>query len=217
MSVAAASPVAEIVDALRSSKATWAPAIMTPVGPGWIAGTDLRIATGGPFNAILERIGERARTQDRRTVAASFALRYGWASAMAIAPYLHFRCVPDVSLDNVSFKFRESTFLEQTAIYEARGTVVASDDRAAHSMMSTVPDEAALLRTLRATLVSQCEPVVDAHRGDVARGHASTREADPRGGSRCAVSLVRIRTPRHVGDANVVLGVAVHGIVRECR
>jgi len=54
--------------------------------------------------------------QDRRTIAASFALRYGWASAMAIAPYLRFYCVLDVSLENVSFKFRESTFLERAAI-----------------------------------------------------------------------------------------------------
>lgn len=158
----AASPVAEIFDALRSSKATWAPEITTPAGAGWVAGTALRSATEGPFNAILERIGERARTQDRRTIAASFALRYGWASAMAIAPYLRFHCVPDVSLENVSFKFRESTFLERTAIYEARGTVVAGDGRAAHPTMSTVADDAALLRTLRAALVSQSEAVVDA-------------------------------------------------------
>jgi len=44
---------------------------------------------------------------DRRTIAASFAMRFGWASGMAIAPYLRAGCVPDVSLDNASFKFSE--------------------------------------------------------------------------------------------------------------
>jgi ferric iron reductase protein FhuF len=109
---------------------------------------------------LLERIGERAKTADRRTIAASFALRYGWASAMAIAPYLRFRCVPDIALNNVSFKFRESTFFERTAMYEPRGTVVAGDTRAAHPMMATVADDAALLRHLRVALVSQSAPVV---------------------------------------------------------
>jgi len=32
-------------------------------------------------------------------MAASFALRYGWSAALAIAPYLTHHAVPDVSLD----------------------------------------------------------------------------------------------------------------------
>ncbi|HTE46587.1 MAG TPA: hypothetical protein VK636_15145, partial [Gemmatimonadaceae bacterium] len=156
------SPIVEIYSALRALDARWGVEIATPSGPGWITGTDLRIATVGPFRELLERIGERARTSDRRTIAASFGLRYGWASAMAIAPYLRFACVPDVSLENVSFKFRESTFFERTAMYEPRGTVVAGDPRAEHPMLTTVPDDAALLQFLRTVLVSQSAPVVDA-------------------------------------------------------
>jgi ferric iron reductase protein FhuF len=158
------SPLVGIYDALRALNASWHVEIGTPSdsNPGWIAGVDLRSAERGPFNELLTRIGERAKTNDRRTIAASFALRFGWASAMAIAPYLRFRCVPDIALENVSFKFRESTFFERTAIHEARGFVVTGDDRAAHSSMVSVGDEQRLLRTLRTTLVAQAEPVVDA-------------------------------------------------------
>jgi ferric iron reductase protein FhuF len=157
-----ASPVVEIYDALRTLDASWAVEIVTPTGEGWVAGEDLRDSSAGPFNELLQRIGERAKTKDRRTVAASFALRYGWASAMAIAPFLRYRCVPDVSLANVSFKFRESTFFECTAMYEPRGIVVEGDPRGTHPSMMTVSSEQELLRALRTTLVSQSTPVVDA-------------------------------------------------------
>jgi len=156
------SPVAEVYEALKALDASWYVEIGRPVGAGWISGADLRDAQSGPFHELLLRIGERARTTDRRTIAASFALRYGWASAMAIAPYLRHRCVPDVSLENVSFKFKPSTFFERTALHEPRGTVVAGDRRAGHASLSTVSDDKALLRTLRSTLAGQGAPVVEA-------------------------------------------------------
>lgn len=130
--------------------AAWAVEIGRPEGPGWIAGDHLRDARRGPFNELLLRIGERARTRDRRTIAASFALRFGWSSAMAIAPYVRDRFVPDIGLDNVSFKFTASTSFERAAIHVLRG--VAPDGG----------DEHALLRTLRRALTSQAEPIVDA-------------------------------------------------------
>lgn len=156
------SPVAQALAALRATNASWNVEIGHPDGPGWIAGEDLCDASRGPFHDLLVRIGQRATTDDRRTVAASFALRFGWASAMAIAPYLRHRCVPDIGLDNVSFKFKESTFFERTAIYDPRGTVVEGDPRAPHSSIATVSDDAQLIETLRHALVSQAEPIVDA-------------------------------------------------------
>ena len=156
------SPVEEAMTALRALNASWNVAVGRPDGPGWIDGRDMDDAGRGPFNELLVRIGERLKTKDRRTIAASFALRFGWASAMAIAPYLRHGCVPDVGLDNVSFKFKESTFFEQTAIHVPRGAVVDGDARAEHSSISTVPDSASLLRQLRSALVMQSEPVVDA-------------------------------------------------------
>lgn len=156
------SPVVGIYDALRALNASWSVDVGKPSGSGWIAGTELRVASTGPFNELLLRISERARTADRRTIAASFALRYGWASAMAIAPYLKYACVPDVSLENVSLKFRESTFFERTAIHEARGVMVADNPRANHPLITPVADRHQLLRSLRCALTTQAIPVVDA-------------------------------------------------------
>jgi len=159
---AAASPIVEIYDALRALNASWSVDVGTPSGPGWISGTDLREASTGPVHELLVRIGERSKTGDRRTIAALFALRYGWASAMAIAPYLRYGCVPDISLENVSFKFRESTFFERTAIHEPRGFMVAASDRPAHPTIKPVDNPSALLRLLRSQLAAQGAPVVDA-------------------------------------------------------
>jgi ferric iron reductase protein FhuF len=155
-------PIVEVYDALSALNPSWRVDVGRPSGPGWIAGSDLRTASAGPFNELLARIGERARTADRRTIAASFALRYGWASAMAIAPFLKYDCVPDLSLENVSLKFRESTFFERTAIHEARGAVAADDPRATHPSITPVSDWHELLRALRSTLTAQAIPVVEA-------------------------------------------------------
>jgi FhuF 2Fe-2S C-terminal domain len=62
----------------------------------------------------------------------------------------------------VSFKFKESTFFERTAIHVPRGAVVDGDARAQHPSMTAVSDGAGLLRSLRQTLVAQSNPVVDA-------------------------------------------------------
>lgn len=157
-----ASPIAEVYRALRSLNASWCAEVGRPSGPGWLTGEDLCDATRGRFNDLLNLIGARAKTADRKTIAASFALRFGWASGMAIGPYLFFQCVPDIWLDNVAFQFRESSFLERTVMYEPRGIVETCDTRAAHPSMSVVPDAHALLRALRGALVAQSRPVVDA-------------------------------------------------------
>jgi FhuF 2Fe-2S C-terminal domain len=156
------SPVAEIYEALRVVDASWNVEIGTPTGTGWIGGSDLRNAASGPLNELLRRIGERVKTGNPRTIAALFALRFGWSSAMAIAPFLRYQCVPDVALANVSFKFTASTFFERTAMHEPRGIVVGGDSRAAHPSMSTVADWPALMVALRHALVSQATPVVEA-------------------------------------------------------
>ena len=130
--------------------------------PSWIQGTDFRDAGAGPFNALLRRIGEVAGTSDRRTIAASFAFRFGWSSVVAIAPYLQSRWLPDVALDNVSFAFGQSTAFERAALHAVRGVVVAGDPRAADPSMTTVPDAEGLRRALRDGLVAQAAPVVAA-------------------------------------------------------
>lgn len=133
-----------------------------PTGSGWIGGDAFRDATSGPFNALLERIGVRSQTDDRRTIAGSFALHWGWTSSMAIAPFLRVECVPNVSLDNIAIRFSGSAFVDGMAVYEEGGTVVAGDPRAQRSSMRTVADDGALRRALRAELAAQSAPVVGA-------------------------------------------------------
>lgn len=156
------SPVAEIYRTLRALHAGWTVELGRPTGTGWIAGDQFRDATNGPFRTLLERIGTRSQTDDRRTIAGSFALHLGWTSAMVIAPFLRFRCVPDCSLGNIAIRFNQLAYVDGTAIYEARGTVVADDACAGHPALRTVPNERALLRALRDALVEQSAPVVEA-------------------------------------------------------
>jgi hypothetical protein len=156
------SPLVRALEDLRAADPGCHIELGHPVGPGWVAGVDLRVADDGPFHALLLRIGECARTNDRRTIAASFALRFGWASAMAIAPYLRAGCVPDIALGNTSSRFRASTYFEYAALHQPRGWVVAGDGWATHSSIGVVADREALRRTLRVALAAQAAPVVEA-------------------------------------------------------
>lgn len=156
------SPVAGIYQKLRALHAGWGVELGRPTGAGWVTGDAFRDATSGPFRALLERIGTRSQTDDRRTIAGSFALHFGWTSAMAIAPFLRFHCVPDCSLGNIAIRFNASAYVDGTAVYDARGTVVPDDPSAQHPAMRTVPNDQALLRALRDVLVAQSAPVVEA-------------------------------------------------------
>ena len=158
-----AAPILRAFEGLRRLNTSWSVDIGRPEpGTGWIVGSELANAGSGPLNELLLRIGARLKISDRRTLAALYAMRFGWASAMAIAPCLKFDCVPDISLDNVSLKFKESTFFERTAIHEARGVMVADAPLADEPGVRTVPDRNTLLRRLRRELVAQAEPVVKA-------------------------------------------------------
>ena len=156
------SPIMAIFHELRAMNPKWYVEMGRPRGPGWITGTDLLTATGGPLNALLNEIGDRLQTSDRRTIAASFALRYGWSSAVAIAPYLLHHCVPKITLDNVSFKFHETTSFERAALHRPEGVMLLQDGAAPHPSIQWLPSPQALLRWLRTSLMQQAQPVVDA-------------------------------------------------------
>ena len=108
-------------------------------------------------------------------------LRYGWSSSAAIAPFLRFSCVPDVSLDNVSLKFSISTSFERTAIHVPRGIVVAGDSRQRDASIATVPDARALVGALRQALVEQATPVIETlyEWTALCRNHADQRDMLP--------------------------------------
>ena len=118
------SPIIIVYQALQAMQPRWYVEIGRPRGPGWMTGTDLQMASAGPLHALLLRIGDRLHTADRRTIAAAFALRYGWSAGMAIAPYMLRHCVPTISLDNVSFKFHDNTLFERVALHRPTGVML---------------------------------------------------------------------------------------------
>jgi hypothetical protein len=155
--------VEDALRALPDIDPKWRVDIGIPDGsPGWIGGSDLGRGAEGPLPALLSRIGERLCTDDRRTVAASFSLRFGWSAWVAIVPFVVHQCVPEASLDNISLKFGANTLHERTAIHSSRGVALESDARSVHPLIRRVQDSRALLRILRAHLLTQAQPVVDA-------------------------------------------------------
>lgn len=126
----------------------WRIEVGEPHTSGWIDGMAFARATEGPFNLLLQRIATRLRTNDRRTVSALFALRFGWVGSAAIIPFLHLRCVPKVELSNLSLKVKENTLFESIAVHQPEGMILDDVD--------------ALLNELRQQLSRQAEPVVDA-------------------------------------------------------
>jgi ferric iron reductase protein FhuF len=156
------SPMIAMYQALWARHPKWYVEIGQPRGPGWIPGTALMTAREGPFQALLARIGERLQTADRRTIAASFALRYGWSSGVAMAPYLFYSCVPTITLDNVSFKFNENGSFERVALHHPAGVMLPQDGVAPHPSIRWLSSPQTLFAWLRTSLVQQAQPVVDA-------------------------------------------------------
>ena len=158
----ATSPIVFILQALRARQPKWSVDIGQPHGPGWIPGTALVTATEGPFLELLGRIGDGLQTSDRRTIAASFALRYGWSSGVAFAPYLLYACVPTITLGNVSFRFNEQGSFERAALHHPVGVMLFQEGTAPHPSIEWLSDPQALFAWLRTSLVQQAQPVVDA-------------------------------------------------------
>ncbi len=156
------SPMIAMYQALWARHPKWYVEIGQPRGPGWIPGTALMTAREGLFQALLARIGERLQTADRRTIAASVALRYGWSSGVAMAPYLFYSCVPTITLDNVSFKFNEHGSFERVALHHPAGVMLPQDGVAPHPSIRWLSSPQALFAWLRTSLVQQAQPVVDA-------------------------------------------------------
>jgi ferric iron reductase protein FhuF len=156
------SPIAAVCQAVRARLPAWAVDLGRPCGTGWTPGSDLRRADEGPFRALLARIGERLHTVDRRTIAASFALRYGWSSGMAVAPYLLYGCVPALTLDRVWFHFRGRMSDDRVAWHRPTGAMLRQDGMAPYPSVEYLPGPKAVVARLRTSLVRQADPVVDA-------------------------------------------------------
>jgi hypothetical protein len=156
------SPIILVYHELKAIHPSWYVEIGEPSGAGWISGTDLRTAREGLFNVLLSCIGERLHTSDRRTITASFAMRFGWSSGVAIAPFIICQCIPNIRLDNVPFKFHENTTCERAALHQPEGAVLVREGMTAHPFIQLLPNQSALVARLRASLIQQAGLIVEA-------------------------------------------------------
>jgi hypothetical protein len=156
------SPIISIYRELRRVHPTWHVEIGEPYGTGWIRGTDLQTALQGPLATLLARAGESLRTSDRRTIAASFIMCYSWSCGIAIAPYVYRHCVPNITLDNISFKFHENAFFQMAALHRPEGAMLQQDGLEPHPSIQWLSSPQELMSRLRDGLMQQAEPVVAA-------------------------------------------------------
>jgi len=166
------SHLARIYARLRKLHANWYVEFGSRSGDGWIPGRALLEPESGPFRALLERIAGRLYTEDRKIIAASFALRFGWSAGAAIAPFLLYRCVPDIDLDNIALRFNEQALFERVAILQPRAVAVRDEEFGDDPLVSILDDipiketgskplyHPVLLATIRDTLEEQARPVV---------------------------------------------------------
>jgi FhuF 2Fe-2S C-terminal domain len=175
-------PIVSAYDRLRTLHPNWYVEWGRRDGNGWIPGEALIDPSTGGLGDLLQRIGMRMRTEDRKIIAASFVLRFGWSAGVAIAPYLLERCVPDIGLSNVSMKFSEGTLFEKVSLHEPSGVIIARQAETEHHLLDfcngcdgcspkftadgSTEDlrelNHALPEVLRAALVNQARPVVEA-------------------------------------------------------
>jgi ferric iron reductase protein FhuF len=142
--------VVQMYEHLRTVHPNWFVEFGEREGDGWIKGKDFRTPVRGPFMDLLSRIGDRLKTPDHGIVAAAFALGFGRSAAAVVGPFLLHRCVPDLRLENASFRFDQRTLFERVSLHRVSGVTTGEGELAE------------LLAVLRDTLVDETEPVVDA-------------------------------------------------------
>jgi hypothetical protein len=111
-----------IIEELGAIEPGWSVEIGRPNGKQWVSGEDLKDARTDPFHDVLQRLGGTLGTQDRRTIAGSFAMRFGWSAGTAIAASVIHGWVPDIRLENISLRFGgRNTMFERWLFIVRRG------------------------------------------------------------------------------------------------
>ena len=151
-----------VIEELGAIEPGWSVEIGRPNGKQWVSGEDLKDAGTDPFQDVLQRLGGTLGTNDRRTISASFAMRFGWSAGTAIAASVIHGWVPDIRLENISLRFGgRNTMFERLALHRAQGTFFEGAESKDESKDAS---RDALLRVLRDTLFEQAAPVVEALR-----------------------------------------------------
>lgn len=130
-------------------------------GEGWMTGRNLADAGCDPLNRLLQTLGERAKTDDRKIIAAAFAARLGWSSVAGILPCLLAGHVPRLPPENTSLKFGAHTLFEATAIHECKW-VASSSSRATPPSLLPMEYASEVFCHLSEELHRYSRPIVDA-------------------------------------------------------
>lgn len=121
--------------------------------PGWIRGADLLSPATGIFQGLLQAIGSGIGTKNKRVIAASFALRYGWSAGAPLQAYIAQHQVMNLALDNISLHFcdaglyREYSLHRAEVVFQCESCNVADREVALH---------------MAEQLYAQAEPVIEA-------------------------------------------------------
>jgi len=89
-----------------------------PSGEGWITGEELLLPFEGRFQHLLTELGHQMNTTNRKIIAASFALRYGWSAGVPIGIYMTYGKMVDVSVCNISLKFSSTSLYENYSFHD---------------------------------------------------------------------------------------------------
>jgi len=79
------------------------------LGENRLLSEQLRSPEKGTFAEILTGLDKGV--ESRKVVAASFLLRYGWSSGVAIGAYLLGKKIPDIAFDNIAIRFKGDHYL----------------------------------------------------------------------------------------------------------
>jgi len=130
----------------------------------WTAAIDFQNANKGPFNDLLVNIGKRAKTDDKKIIAAAFAARLGWASVGAIAPLLLIGNLPILNEKGFALRFNTQTLFTGIHFYKDHWCNEASITDTYFDHLSLVPLEKVeiLFPTLMDGLHQQLLPIMEA-------------------------------------------------------
>jgi hypothetical protein len=159
VAAASASPLLRAYARLRQFRPECSAVICEAVAPEWLRGCDLVQPAHGKLAALLAVLARELGSDDRKVLAAAFALRVGRVSGIAIGPYLATHCVPEVTLDDIAIKLGPTVLLEHVALRSARFTGPGCNPRFARSRCAN--PHMRLLPHLRRVLCGLTEPVVD--------------------------------------------------------